>query len=84
MGAAVEIPNSSSAKGVQAFVGNSNNSPNQFWQFIPAKGKKDEYYIKSFCGKCLDVCEAKKVAGAKIIQYDYNGDKNQIWHIKEI
>lgn len=46
---------------------------------VPAKGKQNAYYIKSFCGKCLDVSENTAKSGQPVIQWDYNGGNNQIW-----
>ena len=78
----MEVPSNSTAKGVQIYVNSANGTPNEFWQIIPAKSEKNGgYYIKSFCGKCLDVCEGKSAANTPIIQWDYNGGKNQIWYI---
>jgi hypothetical protein len=36
------------------------------------------------CGKALDVNEGKATNEQKIIQWDYNGNKNQIWLIEPI
>lgn len=53
----MEVPSNSTGKGVQIYVNKANGTPNEFWQIIPAKSEKNGgYYIKSFCGKCLDVC----------------------------
>ena len=40
LGTAVEVPGGSSAKGVQIHTSGLNNSPSEFWEFIPAKGQK--------------------------------------------
>ena len=78
----MEVPSNSTAKGVQIYVNSANGTPNEFWQIIPAKSEKNGgYYIKSFCGKCLDVCEGKSADNTPVIQWDYNGGKNQIWYI---
>ena len=84
MGATVEVPNNSTAKGVQLYVNKPNNGLNEQWQIIPAKGHDHGYFIKSFCGKCMDVCEGKACKDAPIIQWDYNGGKNQVWYIKPL
>ena len=79
----MEVPNNSTGKGVQLYVNSANGTPNEYWQIIPAKAEKNGgYYIKSFCGKCLDVCEQKTAPNTPIIQWDYNGGKNQIWYIR--
>ena len=36
-GVTVEVPNNSTGKGVQIYVNSANNTPNEYWQFIPAK-----------------------------------------------
>ncbi len=45
---------------------------------------KHAFYIRSHCGKALDVCEGKAQNGTKIIQWDYNGHKNQVWFLDPI
>ena len=45
-----------SSNGTQIHAGLPNNTPNQLWDLYPAKGEKDAFYIRSFCGKALDVC----------------------------
>ena len=39
-----------------------------------------EYYIYTYCGKVLDVCEGKKSNGTLIIQWEFNGEENQLWN----
>lgn len=43
---------------------------------------KHAFYFRSHCNKALDVNEGKAVNEQKIIQWDYNGNKNQIWYIQ--
>lgn len=81
-GVMIEVPNKSQAKGVNIFAGSQGNEIEKQWDFVESKNKDGSFYIKSFCGKCLDVCEQKTSNGTPIIQYNYNGDKNQIWHVK--
>ena len=40
---------------------------------------KNAVFLKSYCGKALDVCEGKAKKEQKVIQWDYNGGHNQIW-----
>lgn len=47
-------------------------------------GKKNAFYIKSFCGKALDVKGGECHNEAHVIQWDYNGGNNQIWIIEQI
>jgi len=58
---------------------------NEFWELIPANfmGKPNAFYIKAFNGRCLDVNGAECKNEAHIIQWDYNGNNNQIWVIEQ-
>jgi hypothetical protein len=84
MGGALQIPNGSGANGVQIINSQQMNSPGEMWDIYPAQGHNGGYYIKSFCGKMLDVNQGKDSKGQSIIQYDYNGGKNQVWFIQSI
>lgn len=80
-GFAVEVAGNSTAKGSTIQAGALNHTPNEFWELVPANGPQNSYYIKSFCGQCLDVSQNKAESGQPVIQWDYNGGKNQIWII---
>lgn len=56
------------------------NAFNEFWQIVPASGS-DAFYIKSFCGKALDVEGGKAKNDVDVIQYEFHGEPNQIWYI---
>lgn len=45
---------------------------------------KNAYYMKSFCGLYLDVCEKKAKNNQSIIQWKPTGDRNQIWIIEQV
>lgn len=80
-GGTVEVPKSSQENGIQIYVSKPNNTANEHWQIVPAPGKKNGFFIKSFCGKCLDVFEGRTSQNTPIIQWDYHGNSNQIWYI---
>lgn len=82
---AIKIPEGNKDNGTQIVCSQANKKENEFWVFIPCvdlkfKGK-NAFYIKSFCGKALDVFDGKAKNEQKIIQWEYNGQKNQIWII---
>lgn len=84
----VEVPDGNKANGTQIICSQANKKENEFWEFVPctdAKFKgKNAFYIRSYCGKALDVCEGKAKKDQKVIQWDYNGQKNQIWVIEPV
>lgn len=83
-GAVLEVPNNSSANGTQLLGGQANNASNEYFEIFPSQNVKGGYIIKTFNGKAVDVCEGKDSKGTPIIQWDYNGGKNQAWIIKPI
>ena len=82
IGAALTVPNNSNANGTQLVGAPISNSPNQIFSIFPAQNVQGGFNIKTFNGKVLDVCEGKTAKGTPIIQWDYNGGKNQTWIIK--
>lgn len=84
----VEVPGSSQDNGAHIHCSQPNKQSNEFWEFVPCTDKKfqgkNAHYLRSFCGKALDVCEGKAKKEQAIIQWDYNGDKNQVWIIEPI
>jgi len=83
-GGALQVPNGAGSNGIQLLSGQNSNSPSEFFEIYPAQGHSGGYFIKTFCGKMLDLCEGKESKGTPIIQWDYNGQKNQVWYIKPI
>lgn len=65
-------------------AGPKNDTPNEVWEITPAQGHQDGYYIKSFCGLTLDVCEGKAQNGQAVLQFAFHGGKNQIFVIKPV
>ena len=84
LGGTVEVPNGSTADCVQIFISQPNNVENEFWQIVPASNAPGAYYIKSFCGKALDVEAAKTADGTRVLQYQHAPCGNQTWYIEKI
>jgi hypothetical protein len=53
-----------------------NNTPNEFWQITPAQG--GGFYVK-YGNIALDVSGEHTGEGTAVLQYAFNGKKNQIW-----
>lgn len=81
----VEVPNGSSQNGTRIVCSQANKQVNEFWELVPANfmGKPNAFYIKSFCGKTLDVKGGECHNEAHVIQWDYNGGNNQVWVIEQ-
>ena len=77
----MEVPQESTENGAQIFVHYPNNTPNEHWDIQPAPERENAYYIRSFCGKSLDVFEGSTENNTPIIQWDFHGNDNQIWYI---
>ena len=80
-GGTVEIPNGATQDGVNVQVNQPNKTPNEFWDISPIQGENHAYHIRSFCGKSLDLFEGSTSSNTPIIQWQFHGKKNQIWHI---
>jgi len=82
----VEIPNVSQSNGTRVVCGQPNMQVNEYWELVPANfmGKPNAFYIKSFCGKALDVKGGECHNEAHVIQWDYNGGNNQVWVIEQV
>jgi len=81
----VEVPQGSQHNGTRIICSQANKQVNEFWELVPANfmGKPNAFYIKSFCGKALDVKGGQCQNEAHVIQWDYNGGNNQIWVIEQ-
>ena len=58
-----------------------NNTPNEYWDIVAVQGENNAYYVKSFCGKSLDLYQGEIHRKTPIIQWDFHGKKNQMWYI---
>lgn len=70
----------SAANGAKIFTSPKSGQPNQKFRIDDKKPGSKQHVIYTYCGKALDVLEAKKDNGARVSQYDYNGNKNQLWN----
>ena len=73
--------NNSHEKGAHLNTMFNNGLNGQQWEFTKVMYKENRYYIRNGFGMFLDVAGAKSHKGTPVIQYDFNGKKNQIWHI---
>lgn len=82
----VEIPNSSTFKGTRVVCSQPNMQQNEMWELVPANfmGKPNAFYLKGCSGQVMDVYGAECKNEAHIVQWDYNGNNNQIWVIEQI
>ena len=65
--------------GARVFAGKKSHQANQKFRIDEKTPDGKEHIIYTYCGKVLDICEASKKEGAQVIQYDFNGGKNQMW-----
>ena len=54
-GGSMEVPGGSQDSGINIAVSQPNNTPNEYWDILPVEGQHNLFYIRSFCGKFLDV-----------------------------
>ena len=82
LGATMEVPQNSQENGAFILASQPNNTVNEHWEIIAVPGEEGAFYIKSFCGKSLDLCEGSTDENTPIIQWDFHGDRNQVWYIE--
>ncbi len=62
--------------------------PCELWDIISCKNNdlnaKGAFYLRSYCGKYLDITNSQAIDRAKIFQWDFHGNKNQLWYIQKI
>ena len=56
----------------------------QNFRLQESKPGSGEFFIYTFCGKALDCCEGSKKNGTQVIQWDHNGEDNQVWLMSRI
>jgi hypothetical protein len=86
-GKLLDVPGLSKEEGVDIIQWEENGGENQDWKVEkPAKEKSDKgVFIKSRCSDLvLDVAEGSQENGARIIQWGYHGEKNQLWELVEV
>ena len=65
--------------GARVVAKEKTKAQNQRFRLDHYEPDSQEYIIYTYCGKVLDVAEASEDNGARIIQWEYSGDKNQRW-----
>eukprot|EP00178_Gracilaria_changii_P008649 TRINITY_DN26057_c0_g2_i1.p1 TRINITY_DN26057_c0_g2~~TRINITY_DN26057_c0_g2_i1.p1 ORF type:complete len:184 (+),score=33.80 TRINITY_DN26057_c0_g2_i1:19-570(+) len=83
-GLTVEVPGRSKKEGEAIIASDNNNTSNEFWEIEMVEGSEDTFYIKSFCGKALDLQDGMGIAGNNVIQNDFNGGETQQWQVVEV
>ena len=69
----------SDANGAKLYLAPKSNDPKQRFRIDENKGSTD-HFIYTFCGKVLDCAGQGKKNGTQVVQWDYNGGKNQQWN----
>lgn len=72
----------SDANGAKLYLAPKSNDPKQRFKIDEKKDEKD-HIIYTFCGKALDVAGASKKDGAQVVQWEFNGGKNQLWNFND-
>jgi hypothetical protein len=86
-GKLLDVPGFSTDEGTDLIQWEDNGGTNQQWTVeAPAKDKSDKgVFIKSrSSGLVVDVAEASREDGARVIQWSYHGEKNQLWELIEV
>jgi hypothetical protein len=77
-GNCVDLPNSSTADGVQLIQYACNGAANQRFVFTPVSGTGDQYTIgTAAAGKCVDISGASTADNAQVIQWGCSNANNQ-------
>ena len=86
-GKVLDVPELSKDEGVDMIQWEDNGGENQQWKLEKAeKANSDKVKcIKSRCsGLVLDVLEASREDGARVVQWGLYGEKNQQWELVEV
>ncbi|WP_246001380.1 family 43 glycosylhydrolase [Allorhizocola rhizosphaerae] len=84
-GACTDIPNSSSANGVQLQLWSCHGGGNQSFTFAPVSGTADQYNIRTMTsGSCVDVNGASTADNAAIIQWSCHTANNQRFRLQPV
>ena len=70
----------SAANGARIYTAPKSNQPNQRFRVDESKPGSKDRVIYTYAGKALDVLEGSKADGARVSQWDYNGNQNQLWN----
>lgn len=81
-GNCMNLPNNSTANGVQLTQLGCSSGANQNFTFNPVAGSSDTYTISTMtAGKCVDVYGASTADNATIIQWTCHSNNNQRWRL---
>lgn len=80
-GAYVTVEGNNSNNQAKIVGAQNQHQPGQVFELVPVQGEEETFYIKTFCGKCVDVYGHNKDNGAIVNQWEYNGGENQKWII---
>ena len=84
-GKALEVANGEHKDGAKVIESDYKSRMEQKWRLQEIVPNSGEYYIyNSNSGKLLDVPEEKAENHVCVIQYEFNGNKNQIWILKHM
>jgi hypothetical protein len=86
-GKALDVPSFSKDEGADLIQWEDNGGDNQQWKVEKADAEKSDKgtFIKSrHSDLVLDVAESSMEDGARVIQYGYHGEKNQLWELVEV
>ncbi|MDI1466215.1 arabinofuranosidase catalytic domain-containing protein [Catellatospora sp. KI3] len=74
-GRCLDVPNSSTANGVQSQLWDCSGQTNQAWTYTSGK------QLQVYGGKCLDASGRGTANGTQVIIWDCNGQTNQQWNL---
>jgi hypothetical protein len=81
MGGMLRISSNTDAHEQIEMTYDSNNSKGEEWEIIPIDVHKRLYYIKTFCGKAMDLTAGYTEMGTRVSQFMFHGGDNQMWYI---
>lgn len=86
-GESVQIQGGSNDNGAKLHGSHKGHQSHEQFELIPCNNpqfaKKEAYFIRTHSGKTVDVSGGQCDNEAEIIQWDFNGNANQTWHIEK-
>ena len=73
-----------SAQDGAALQADASQHKSTYFEILPVKNGPLQglgFYLKTHCGKSIDVFEGRTQVGTPIIQWSFHGNTNQIWLI---
>lgn len=77
----VSVQNNGKNDGEPIFTHHNGHHMGQMWEFVFVKDKQNSFYIKNGHDKFVDVFKGSHSKGTPVIQWKFNGNKNQIWNV---